>query len=471
MRQDQSTGVAKDIVVPVTRRWGAALPLVAFVALVLTEVAFVGPASSAVAPTPTSYRNPVHGGDFADPFVVSTPTGWVAYATQHGLANIQIATSPDLVTWTDVGTALPFLPPWADGYAVWAPAVLPRGDHAVLYYAVLERASGRVCVSAAVAAGPTGPFVDQSKGPLVCQRDLGGTIDPSPFVDADGRAYLLFKSEGVADAEPTRLWAQPLRADGLALDSDPVELLHTEQPWEDPIVEAPSMTRDPDGQYHLLYSGGRWQSADYAVGWATCDSPLGPCRRASTTPVLQSSDDVAGPGGAEFFSGPEGETWIAFHAWIGPVGYPQGRRSMLIERVGFAGGRIFLDQPTTAAVRFDHDPVPPPPPVDTSPLASGHAPQTAAPLDAPESPGVAITADTRSTMPAPAAPASITGRGFDAPTTTPPGGSGVGRSRHHATALFPALIACVTIIVTAAACITTMIDRRRSGRALARLTW
>jgi hypothetical protein len=36
---------------------------------------------------------------------------------------------------------------------------------------------------------------------------------------------------------------QRLRADGLALEGDPHELLVTEQPWEEPIIENPAMIR------------------------------------------------------------------------------------------------------------------------------------------------------------------------------------------------------------------------------------
>ena len=38
------------------------------------------------------------------------------------------------------------------------------------------------------AATPYGPF-EPSPEPIVCQLDLGGSIDPSPFADAAG-AYL-----------------------------------------------------------------------------------------------------------------------------------------------------------------------------------------------------------------------------------------------------------------------------------------
>jgi hypothetical protein len=264
-----------------------------------------------------------------------------------------------------------------------------------------------------------------------------------------------------------------LRADGVALEGAPAELLETQETWEDPIVEGPSMTRDQDGVYHLLYSGGRWESAEYAVGSATCDSPLGPCRRGSAAPVLQQSGDVAGPGGAEFFAGPGGETWIAFHAWMGAVGYPQGRRSLLIERAGFEGGQLFLDQPTTAEVRFDHDPVPPPPSVDPSPpdapasLAPSVHGELAHEASSPPVAAAPVSIAPAST-PTPARPPSGTGRASapHAATAKPSGAMSLRNARHDDSApLFAALIANVG---AAAACVTTMIGQRRSRRRVAR---
>ena len=53
-----------------------------------------------------------------------------------------------------------------------------------------------------------------------------------------------------------------------------------------------------EGRYVLLYSGGWWESAGYATGYATCDSPLGPCAKVTTErPLHTNGGGVAGPGG------------------------------------------------------------------------------------------------------------------------------------------------------------------------------
>ena len=321
-------------------------------------------APGATADTDDRYQNPVYAADFADPFVLRSGEVWFGYSTHRGLANIQILTTTDLVHWQAVGTALPFLPGWAEGPRVWAPAVLPRSGHHVLYYAVQERATGRFCLTAATStAGPQGPFIDSSSGPLVCQRERGGTIDPSVYTEPDGRAFLLFKSEGIAGREPTRLWSVPLDDAGLRLAGYPVELLHTERAWEEPIIENPAMVRG-DGRYFLFYAANRWETSSYATGYAVCSSPLGPCRRTTQAPLLASANGATGPGGADFFTDADGGTWIAYHAWSGRrVGYRSGgSRSLRIDRVVFAHGRPWIDGPSTALRPFAHRPLPVPPP-------------------------------------------------------------------------------------------------------------
>src|SRR5205085_9838502 len=137
--------------------------------------------------------------------------------------------SGDLASWRPVGDALPRLAAWAAPGHTWAPAVLARPDAFVLYYTVRDRASGLQCLSRATSSLPTGPFTDSSSEPFVCQADRGGSIDPAPVVDDRGTPWLIWKSEGRADGEPTRVWVQALSDDGLSLAGSPTELLHTDQ--------------------------------------------------------------------------------------------------------------------------------------------------------------------------------------------------------------------------------------------------
>ena len=85
----------------------------------------------------------------------------------------------------------------------WAPSVLPRDGYTVLYYTARFETAGLQCLGCAVSASPAGTFRDDSVVPFLCQHDLGGSIDPSPFVDETGRPYLLWKNDGNSCGLPT----------------------------------------------------------------------------------------------------------------------------------------------------------------------------------------------------------------------------------------------------------------------------
>jgi len=271
----------------------------------------------------TGGAQPVFAFDFPDPYVLRVDATYYAYATNAGGGDIQVATSTDLRNWVFVGNALAALPDWAAPFRTWAPSVLPRatpsGTQYVAYYTAENGKDGPQCISRAVATSPEGPFVDDTRGPMICPHH-GEAIDPSPFVDSDGSAYLTWSG---ADG---KISSQRLSADGLSLDGDAHTLVHADQPWENKVVEGPSMI-PAGGKYYLFYSGNEWRTRDYAVGYAVCDSPTGPCAKPLQSPVFGSVGPIIGPGGQEFFTDTSGQLWMAYHAYTDPnVGYPNSRR-------------------------------------------------------------------------------------------------------------------------------------------------
>ena len=269
--------------------------------------------------------------DFADPDVLTVGGTYFAYATNSVAGNVQIIQSTDLSHWSPVGNALPNLPTWAASDTTWAPAVMQIGGSFVLYYAavVAGPGGGEECISAATATQPQGPYRDSSTAPLECQPSLGGSIDPSPFTDAGGTPYLLWKSNGGTGS--TTIWSEQLDPAGTAMApaTEPTRLLGADEGWQGGVVEAPDLVL-AGGHYFLFYSGSNWDTADYAVGVATCSGPLGPCVDGSTQPLLSSGPNFDGPGGASVFADTSGSFWLAFDAWMpGAVGYPHSREFFL----------------------------------------------------------------------------------------------------------------------------------------------
>jgi beta-xylosidase len=302
-----------------------------------TESAATPPAAASEATVVFSHLpNPVRTGDFADPFVLVTASAYYAFATNHGSANVPVLHSADLLTWDSVGDALPALPAWAASgkRLTWAPAVLPLNGRFVLFYTARYTRFGLQCIGRAESASPAGPFTDTSPAPFLCQTELGGSIDASVVRDGAGQVYLVWKNDGNCCGLPVSLWSQRLAEDGRALVGSPAALLRGDRAWEGSLIEGPTMWEE-NGAWRLLYSANRWDSDRYAVGYARCDSPLGPCHKAGDGPVMSSNAETAGPGGTEVFVDHEQRRWVAYHGWnAGAVGYGHGgARSLRLDRV------------------------------------------------------------------------------------------------------------------------------------------
>ena len=316
--------------------------------------AIVGPAAGAAA-DPSFV--PVFREDFPDAFVLLQGSRFIAYATNNG-PNVPMAMSSDLVHWTFVGDAngkprdaLPTLGSWAKKGFTWAPEVIQLGGRYLLYYTASDRRKNAQCIGVAVAADPLGPFVDSNPDPILCQTDLGGSIDASPFRDADGKLYLYFKNDGNRVHARTSLWGQALSPDGLTVSGQPVELLKDDQKWEDRVVEAPTMVRSPLG-YELFFSGGffGWNPEEgglspYAMGYASCSGPLGPCTAAAQNPILHSFSDrdagcLSGPGHQSVFA-VGARRFISFHAWEATPGCRKqdNRRYLYVAPLFWKDGR------------------------------------------------------------------------------------------------------------------------------------
>jgi len=281
--------------------------------------------------------------DAADPFVVVDGGQPRLFTTNNAAGNVPVVAGSggDEVVVSD---ALPVLPAWsAPGYT-WAPAVTRTDDGWVLAFTARHRASGRQCIGVATSSRVDGPYT-AAEDPLVCDVDKGGSIDPSFVVDGSGTRWLLYKDDGNCCGLPTAIRTVPLTASATDLAGRPTVLLTADQPWEDGLVEAPTMRRVGD-RWLLMYSGNRWDTAGYAIGAAWCDSPAGPCSK-QPEPAMTAGEGLDGPGGAEFVSGlgVDGVA-VTFHAWPeDAVGYGDGST----RRLRF--GRVEIDDQVSIDLR------------------------------------------------------------------------------------------------------------------------
>jgi GH43 family beta-xylosidase len=288
----------------------------------------------------------LYPGYFADPFVLRTEDGYVAYGTcpersvDDDGREFVVLSSGDLLTWRNHGGALERADA-ALGTDYWAPEVAHADGRWWMFYSVGHDITGHH-IRVAVADDPLGPFSDLG---LNLTPDERFAIDPHPFQDADGRWYL-FLARDVLDAERpgTHLAVAPL--EGMTELGPTVEVLQPYADWQIyersrkmygatydwHTLEGPSVVRRRD-RYWLTYSGGAWTGPGYAVSWAVAESPLGPWSPApaSAAPLLRTSPDLIGPGHNSLTVDPHGDDVIVFHSWNAS----RTRREMHARRIVF----------------------------------------------------------------------------------------------------------------------------------------
>ncbi len=299
------------------------------------------------------FQNPVLRTDFPDPFVLEVDDVYYAYATNAAGKNIQVSRSADLIHWELPKEAMPALPSWAKlgGSLVWAPEVLRLGDRYLLYYTARDKTSNKQCIGVAESDKPEGKFKDTRDQPLVCQAEEGGSIDASPFRDVD-KLYLYWKNDGNCCGMATYLYVQELTPDGLGLTGEPVRLVRNDEAWEGRVVEAPTMWKH-EGDYYLFFSANNYAGFEYAVGYATCATPTGPCEDAPENPILASRMDeqplVIGPGHQTIIEDAAGDDWLVYHVWqVTSAGLRGDSRLLWLDRLEWQDDKPVVEGPTTA---------------------------------------------------------------------------------------------------------------------------
>ena len=333
-------------------------------------------ATPASAGLPGSYRNPLSPLDTPDPDVVRLGTHYYAFSTGDGYDNIPVMTTTDLSSWPTkllldrrVSDALPCrsgsvqartcqLSNWGTraprNGAPWSPSMIEVGAEYYLFYAAWDPTVGHYCIGVAGSSDPMGPYVDDSEQPVVCQPQLGGSIDPDVYQASPGHYDLAWKNnDGYGSTVPATLWASAVEFDaGSAnLVGPTTPLLTQSQPWET-TIEQPQMVQ-LGRHWMLFFSGGLWQTSGYAIAYAYCQGPAGPCADPNLGPVFASSGATAGPGAPSIFTDTTGTTWMAYAAWTaGGVGYPAWGpqppdRSALLGRCDAGSPRTDDNRPAT----------------------------------------------------------------------------------------------------------------------------
>jgi beta-xylosidase len=293
----------------------------------------------------------VAGADQPDPFMLVEGSHHYLFTSQNRVSfNIPVRSGLKVGQWGPVSDALAALPDWARVGATWAPDVHRFGNHYVLYFtaALAGVYPGEQCIGDAYSTRAQGPYIS-SPTPFICQRNLGGSIDPRTFVDSNGTAYMLWKSDNNSNSRygDTHIFSQPLSPDGLHLLGLPAPIFGPDEAWQGAIVEAPDLVL-VRGAYYLFYSGNWFNSPGYAIGVASCAGPLGPCRDISRSPLLASNAQGSGPGEESVFTDAKG-VWLLYTPFRSNLPLPGPPRPVAMARLGFGPNGPYLAAPTTVA--------------------------------------------------------------------------------------------------------------------------
>ncbi|MBN2279471.1 MAG: glycoside hydrolase 43 family protein [Candidatus Marinimicrobia bacterium] len=246
-----------------------------------------------------TYTNPIIHADYSDPDVVAVDDDY--YMTSSSFAHtpgLPVLHSRDLVNWEILGYALENLPDSTyneplHGKGVWAPAIRYHQGEFRIYYG--DPDFGIYMVKS---KKPTGPW----EKPILVTAGKG-LIDPCPFWDEDGKAYLLHAWAKSRAGFNSLLTLKPMNDDGTQVIGEGVLVFDGHE--NQPTIEGPKMYKR-QGYYYIFAPAGGVKK-----GWQTVlrsKNIYGPYE--DKILLEQGSTDINGPHQGAWIETRFGESWF-----------------------------------------------------------------------------------------------------------------------------------------------------------------
>jgi hypothetical protein len=144
----------------------------------------------------------------------------------------------------------------------------------------------------------------------------------------------------VLHAMRTPVYGQRLAPDGVNLVGERAVVLMNDREWEAHLVEGVWVARH-GRKYYMFYAGNDFSTADYGIGVAIADSPLGPYAK-SDQPLLRSTAQWSGPGHPSVANGLDDQPQLFLHAFFPHhTGY-KAFRALLTVPISFQADRVML---------------------------------------------------------------------------------------------------------------------------------
>lgn len=283
----------------------------AFYMLLLCAVA-----TACVSKTPATPQDSISNSveiNIADPTIFFHGGTYYLYGTVESDASqgFLVYTSTDLESWHGPKGA-------REGYALlkgdafgtmgfWAPQVFYHRQKFYMAYTANEQ------IAIAESDSPLGPFTQTVKAPLSAPVKQ---IDPFIYIDEGGTKYLYH----VRLTEGNRIFVAEMKDDFSAIKPETLrECIAATEPWENtagakwPVAEGPTVLKH-NGLYYLTYSANDFRNPDYAVGYATSKSPLGPWLKSEGNPIISRNHiGATGTGHGDFLKDSKGDLLYVLH--------------------------------------------------------------------------------------------------------------------------------------------------------------
>ncbi|MHC1704208.1 MAG: glycoside hydrolase 43 family protein [Tenuifilaceae bacterium] len=204
-----------------------------------------------------TYKNPIIHADYSDPDAIRVGDDF--YMTSSSFScfpSLPILHSKDLVNWRIISYALQKLPSEEfnkpqPGKGSWAPAIRYHNGEYYIYFP--EPDLGIYLVKA---KNPEGPWDEP-----ILVKSAKGWIDPCPFWDEDGKAYLVHAYAGSRAGFKSILAINKMSNDGTKLLDEGVIIFDGHE--KHPTIEGPKLYKR-NGFYYIFAPGG-----GVTEGWQT----------------------------------------------------------------------------------------------------------------------------------------------------------------------------------------------------------
>lgn len=337
--------------------------------------------------TTLNFNNPLPV-EFGDPYILKASDGMYYMIGTGGVKDgFKMYSSNDLNEWNDEGRIYQGNIDSSWNIAnFWAPELYEIDDKFYLLFSADWRENPtneleNFRIGVAVSDSPTGPYKDLYNRPIF---DPGYPVIDGNLLFEDGKVYLYYSrccyknpvESEVADwarekgmfneIEESWVYGVEMKPDFSGIVGEPELLLRPpvsmddkQAEWESRSVTSGEVNRrwtegsyifKNNDLYYMMYSANYFGGQNYAVGYATAKSPLGPFVKADNNPVLQKNVEqegvVTGTGHNSMTVSPDGKKLLCvYHGRTSKTG---DKRVVFIDEMEVSDdGKLVVHGPTT----------------------------------------------------------------------------------------------------------------------------